>query len=260
MSDNTQAVTFAIPTVGPQPKPRHASVRDALRRDIERGVYGLGSNLPTEAALCDAFGASRHTVREALKGLVELGLIERRQGAGSVVVSAEASPAFVHSAKSLSELWSYTRATKIVARNAGLERLTEQEAEVVGAPAGSRWLRIQAERWTASESEIVCQVTLYAHVRFSAILQGLGESTDPVYAIIEARTGEKVAEAVQLISACSMPRAAATLLGRKKGDPALKIVRRYLDAGGSTMLAAVSIHPGDSFQHTLRLRREHEAG
>jgi DNA-binding GntR family transcriptional regulator len=233
-------------------------VREELRRRIAQGEYGVGTNLPTESELCEAFGASRHTVREALRGLVERGLIERRQGAGSVVVSL-AAPAFAHSVKSLSELWSYARATKIIVQRAAVTALTADEAATVGSPTGSRWLKISAERWTANESEIVCWLTLYAHMRFAPILKDLGQSADPVYAIIEARTGEKVVEAVQEISACAMPREAAVRLKRKKGGPALMVVRRYLDASGSAMLVALSIHPGDSFTHTLRLKREGEA-
>jgi GntR family transcriptional regulator len=239
-------------------QPRYVKVREELRRRIARGEYRVGTNLPTESELCETFRASRHTVREALRGLVERGLIERRQGAGSIVVSLAAAPAFAHSVKSLSELWSYARATKIIVQSAAVTALTADEAATVGAPAGSHWLKISAERWTADESEIVCWLTLYAHMRFAPILKDLGQSTDPVYAIIEARTGEKVVEAVQEISACAMPREAAARLKRKKGDPALMVVRRYLDASGSAMLVALSIHPGDRFTHTLRLKREGE--
>lgn len=259
MARNTQASIPPGSVDNRDARPRYARVRDALRREIARGDYEVGTHLPTESELCATFGASRHTVREALKALVELGLIERRQGAGSIVVAAAASPAFAHSVKSLSELWSYTRATKIIAQSAGISALTEEEAKAVGAPAGSRWLKIVAERWTTSESEMVCWLTLFAHVRFSPILEHLGQSADPIYAIIEAKTGEKVAEAVQEISACAMPREAAAKLKQKKGDPALKVVRRYLDASGSTMLVAVSIHPANSFKHTLRLKREDDA-
>src|SRR5262245_7612440 len=92
-------------------QPRYVKVREELRRRIARGEFGVGTYLPTESELCETFGASRHTVREALRGLVERGLIARRQGAGSVVVSVAAAPAFVHTVKSLSELWSYARAT-----------------------------------------------------------------------------------------------------------------------------------------------------
>jgi DNA-binding GntR family transcriptional regulator len=238
--------------------PRYVQLRHELQARIARGEYGVGTNLPTEAELCQAFGASRHTVREALRGLVELGLIERRQGAGSVVVAPATPRVFGQSVKSLSELWSYTRATKIIVLSSTSVALDADEAAVVGAPADSRWLKIGAERWIADESEIVCSLTLYAHMRFAPVLASLGQSTDPVYAILEAATGEKVAEAVQEISACAMPREAAARLHRRKGEPALRIVRRYLDASGSPMLVAVSIHPGDSFTHTLRLKRENE--
>ena len=37
---------------------------------------------PTESELCDEFNASRFTVREALRRLVEQGMVQRRQGAG----------------------------------------------------------------------------------------------------------------------------------------------------------------------------------
>jgi GntR family transcriptional regulator len=234
-------------------------VREELRRRIAQGEYRVGTNLPTESELCQSFGASRHTVREALRGLVERGLIERRQGAGSIVVSLAAPRPFAHSVKSLSELWSYARATKIIAQSAAVTTLNADEAATVGIAAGSRWLKINAERWSANEDEIVCWLTLYAHMRFAPILEDLGHSTGPVYAIIESRTGEKVVEAVQEISACAMPREAAATLKRKRGDPALKVVRRYLDASGSPMLVALSIHPAGSFTHTLRLKREDDA-
>jgi GntR family transcriptional regulator len=239
-------------------QPRYVQLREELRRRIARGEYVLGTNLPTESELCEMFGASRHTVREALRGLVDRGLIERRQGSGSTVVSLAAAPAFVHSVKSLSELWSYARATKIIVQTSVVTALTADESATLGAPVGSRWLKIGAERWTANECEIVCWLTLYAHMRFAPVLKDLGQCTDPVYAIIEARTGERVVEAVQEISACAMPREAAARLKRRKGEPALRVVRRYLDASGSPMLLALSIHPGDSFTHVLRLKREDE--
>lgn len=237
-------------------QPFYLQLRDALRARIERGEYPLGAHLPTEAELCAAFGASRHTVREALRGLVELGLLERRQGAGSVVVARTPPEAFVHSARSLDELWSYTRATRIAVERSETVAVDGEEAALVSAPEGSRWLRIKAMRRNAADSEAVCWVTLYVHLRFARFLSGLGESEEPVYAIIERQSGERVEEAVQEIAALAMPAEAAARLSRKRGAPALRIVRRYLDAGGSPMLVAVSLHPGDGFTHTLRLKRE----
>lgn len=66
---------------------KYKEIASALRADIEDSVYPPNTLLPTEQQLCETFGASRQTVRMALKCLVEDGLIERRQGSGSHVLS-----------------------------------------------------------------------------------------------------------------------------------------------------------------------------
>jgi GntR family transcriptional regulator len=45
-----------------------------------------GSRLPTEFELCDAYGASRNTIRDAVKRLTSLNLVETRPGRGTFVV------------------------------------------------------------------------------------------------------------------------------------------------------------------------------
>ena len=53
---------------------------------IVRGVHPPGSTLPPEPALCEAFSVSRTVVREAVKVLQEKGLVQVRQGSGTVVL------------------------------------------------------------------------------------------------------------------------------------------------------------------------------
>lgn len=238
------------------PAANHAQVRDALQAAIACGEHPIGSRLPTEAELCARFGAGRHSVRKALQHLADLGLVERRQGAGTTVVAASPQVAYLHSVRSLSELWSYTRATRLIVEGSAVVALAADEAALVGAPEGSRWLRVLATRWTADRAEKVCHLRLFAHSRFAGMLRDLGAETEPVYALIEARSGERVAEAVQEISARPMPSDAAAILGAKNGAPALQIVRRYLDESGSPMLVAISLHPGETFTHSLRLKRD----
>jgi len=71
---------------------------------ISSGRYPLGSRLPTELELCAQFGASRNTVRAALRELQDLGLIERRKKAGTRVTSAQATGGYRHSFDSVDEL------------------------------------------------------------------------------------------------------------------------------------------------------------
>jgi GntR family transcriptional regulator len=56
-----------------------------LRQAITRGTFQRGSQLPTEAELCQMLGVSRTVVREALRVLEEDGLVARRHGIGTFV-------------------------------------------------------------------------------------------------------------------------------------------------------------------------------
>lgn len=238
--------------------PLYRRLAQTLRDAIAAGAHPIGTSLPTEVELCERHDVSRHTVREALRLLVDQGLIERRQGAGSRVIAAAPPVAYVHTIRSLSELFSYTEDTRFEVAAAGMTTLGEADAAAIRWPAETRWLRIAGLRWTADRSATVCHVTIFVHARFAGLLADVGRQTGPIHALIEARSGERVEEAVQEVAAAAMPADAATALGTPAGAPALRIVRRYLDASGGPMMVAVNWHPGDRFTYTIRLRRDDE--
>jgi len=73
--------------------PLYRKIADDLRTKIESGELAQGSQLATEGELRDQYGASRNTVRDAIKWLTTLGLVETRPGQGTFVV--EKPKAFV---------------------------------------------------------------------------------------------------------------------------------------------------------------------
>ena len=60
---------------------------ESLRQAIESEHWPLGSKLPVESELSEALGVSRNTVREAVRVLVHVGILETRQGDGTYVRS-----------------------------------------------------------------------------------------------------------------------------------------------------------------------------
>jgi len=58
---------------------------DGLRAMIAGGELAPGQQLPTEPELCDRLGVSRGSLREAVRTLNALGMLESRQGAGTYV-------------------------------------------------------------------------------------------------------------------------------------------------------------------------------
>lgn len=69
-------------------EPLYRMIAEDLRAKIESGKLPEepGGALPTEKELQQRFGASRNTVRDAIKFLTQLGLIETRPGQGTFVV------------------------------------------------------------------------------------------------------------------------------------------------------------------------------
>lgn len=59
-----------------------------LRQAIEQGRWPVGQRLPVEAELATALGVGRNTVREAVRVLVHVGMLETRQGDGTYVRSS----------------------------------------------------------------------------------------------------------------------------------------------------------------------------
>jgi len=63
-------------------------IREQITEAIADGTYPVGSFLPSERLLCESFGVSRVSVREALAGLQAVGLVEIRHGKGAMVLEA----------------------------------------------------------------------------------------------------------------------------------------------------------------------------
>jgi GntR family transcriptional regulator len=67
-------------------EPMYRKIAQDLREQIESGLIAPGGQLPTELVLRDRYGASRNTVRDAVKWLMTRGLVETRPGQGTFAV------------------------------------------------------------------------------------------------------------------------------------------------------------------------------
>lgn len=67
------------------PFPKYLQIRELLVRRLGSD-YQPGDRFPTEQSLTDQFGVSRETVREALSGLEQDGILRRHRGKGTFVV------------------------------------------------------------------------------------------------------------------------------------------------------------------------------
>src|SRR5436309_13212046 len=76
---------MAIPKPDPDAVTAIDAVFEKLLADIVGGTYAAGARLPAERELSRQLGASRPTLREALRRLGEWNLVEPRRGSGVVI-------------------------------------------------------------------------------------------------------------------------------------------------------------------------------
>ena len=66
----------------------------ALRRFIAHSEFPPGARIPAERDLAESLGTSRPTVREAIRQLVEAGVLESRRGSGTYVCTFDYDEVF----------------------------------------------------------------------------------------------------------------------------------------------------------------------
>ena len=69
-------------------KPKYIKIYDWVHSQIKKGQLKVGDKIPTEPNLSKQFDSSRMTVRKAIDPLVLEGVLERRPGKGTFVISS----------------------------------------------------------------------------------------------------------------------------------------------------------------------------
>ncbi|WP_116083269.1 GntR family transcriptional regulator [Tropicimonas sp. IMCC34011] len=236
---------------------RYAALAEALLDDIQSGRYPVGSLLPPETDLCREFDVSRHTVREALRRLVDLGLLSRQAGVGTTVTADRIASRYVQAGENASDLLRYVRDVNL--RIIGTEDIIAEGeiASLIGSPEGKGWLHLTGERFLATDPETPLALTeIWVARRFRSVCEGLTAPSEPLYSMIERRFGVVTAEIRQNIEAVLLTDKAARRLGTEDGAPGLRVSRTYVSSTGEIFETAISLHPGDRFSYATTLHVE----
>ena len=237
------------------PRPRYQRVADDLTKRIGSGRYPVGGNLPTEMELCEQYGISRHTVREALRQLRDAGLISRRRRIGTEVVARTPRPSYRQPTNTIGDLLQYAGETQLSLLEAKEIASDAALAELLACRRGTRWLRVDTLRTLPGDSRPVCMTTAYIDLRFPDLSQHLEELSGPISAMLEREYGVRIARIEQSIQAVRLGKRQAKLLRALDGGPALRAVRRYYDHSGRLIELSTTIHPGERFTYVTSLVR-----
>jgi GntR family transcriptional regulator len=238
-----------------QQQPRYIQLAQTLIAEIESGHYPVGALIPTEFELCEQFGASRFTVREAIKRLVQLGMVARQPGVGTRVLGPRQETGYRQVIEGLSDLHRYTSETRLEILDREVVEVSGEIAEMLQAQPGEAWLLLEALRRTGKETPLALG-RIYIHPAFRGVEIGADDDHTPIYTRIEQQFGEQIVEVRQQLEGVAVDARSAQLLGVKRGSPALRVSRAYLNRRGEIVEMAINIHPADRYSYSQTFRRD----
>lgn len=233
--------------------PRYAELAAALRQAITSGAYTVGDQLPTESALCATHDVSRHTARAALRLLETDGLIARKPGLGTTVVSTAPSQAFIQPVDGLDDLMQYAHDAVLRIAETSQGDIDPDTARRLDLPKGSRWLRLAGDRRRGED--VVALTTIYVAERIGAHPEDFRAADRAVTEEIERIYGVAPASITQTIGAELIGDADALRLGVSAPAAGLRTARKYFDAAGDLYVVSDSLHPADRFAYRMAYRK-----
>lgn len=238
--------------------PRYRQLADALIRDIDAGKYRVGALLPTEFELSERYGMSRHTVREAFRRLADIGLISRHQGIGTRVKAKSADQRYIASLSTLSDLFQYTKRTRLKVIGEHHVRAGAQLAAMLHCKRGQPWLEFETCRHLVGTAQLISYTQIYVFPEHAVIREHLAKRSVWVYGLVERYYGERIVEVQQEIGAISIDPRVAAILGVKPQSPGLQVLRYYIGHRKRLLSVSMNIYPENRFKLSMRWQLEGE--
>jgi GntR family transcriptional regulator len=226
--------------------PLYQQLQRKLREAIESRVLGPDDALPPERDLAEELAVSRITVRKAIEGLVEEGLLVRRQGSGTFVSNRVE--------KNFSKLTSFSedmRARGRKPRSIWLSRapgtVTPEESMALRSSPGTPVYRFHRLRY-ADEAPMALE---YATVLASS-LPAIGAVESSLYEALE-HTGNRPVRALQRLRAVLLTAEQAQLLKAHEKDAGLLVERIGFLKDGRAVEFSHSFYRGDIYDFVAEL-------
>ncbi|MBB3356641.1 GntR family transcriptional regulator [Novosphingobium sp. GV055] len=226
--------------------PLYLQLQQLVRQAIETKVLTQDDMIPAERDLALEYGVSRITVRKAIDGLAQEGLVVRRRGSGTYVAARVE--------KSFSKLSSFSEdmlargrkpSSEWLSRSAGL--VTPEESLSLGLSPGRQVYRFQRLRF-ADDVPMAFETSTIA----ADCLAGIDAVKDSLYAALEAE-GNRPVRALQRLRAMPFPGEQARRLGVETGHAGLLIERRGFLGDGRAVEYTQSYYRGDAYDVVAEL-------
>lgn len=232
------------------PFPKYLQIRDMLIRRMG-SEYTVGSRLPTEHALCEEFGVSRETIREALVGLEEQGLIRRRRGQGTFLAKLPDHAVESRYTGLVEDFTELGFATESKVLESGPVLPPHYVTSAMRLPANEMLYRIVRVRYLDGDTLALHDAYLPLEVAADLVNLDLGHTT--LFEEISNNLGRPLHEDFQSIDAAVADAVVSTRLRISFGAPLLVIRRIFGVVSEGPPLFFESLFRSDRYFYSVQL-------
>ncbi len=204
------------------PIPFYFQLTKLLTREIETGRWDAGERLPSEPAICEQFGVSRTTVRQALAALESEGLVRREKGRGTFVAERRSGGWLLQSAHGFyeeAERAGHAVRSQVLRRS--VEPLPAWASDALHLRSGTEGVTVERLRWM--DDRLVMYVLSHFPAHVAETLLEADLETSSLYGVLEEREGLTVAGGRRVVEAARAARELAKLLEVEPGAPLLYV-------------------------------------
>ncbi|NPC54611.1 GntR family transcriptional regulator [Caenimonas soli] len=235
---------------------RYQQIAQHLVGKVTSGELPVGALLPTELQLMDEYGASRNTIRAALKEMQEMGLVSRRRNRGTMVEALPAVGSFTQSLATLDDLVSLAQTAQRKIEETGHVVLDVATARELGCPPGSRWIHIGLTRREEGAALPLGWTDAFVDTHYEGLPKLAAKYPGKLFCdLIEETYGRRIGTVEQTVSACAVEGEIARRLRAEDGSTGLKVLRKYRDPASAVVLVTRSVYPRGRYSLTTTMVR-----
>lgn len=226
-------------------------VYNILFQDIMSGKYQIGDKIPAESELMETFHVSRATARRAMEMLANEGLVVKKQGQGTTVISNQTR-------NSLKRVVRYTKKQDldhVVTVKKMVEQTTvpadEKIAKKLALPTGRELIKLKRVRY-ADEEPFYCEVNYFEKEYVPEVLER-DFSVESLRVFLVETYHIRWSCANQNVYAILADQEMAELLQVAEGSPLIAIERVSYDDKSVPREYVVTYYRGDKYHLEIDL-------
>jgi GntR family transcriptional regulator len=228
--------------------PVYLQIAEGIRTLLKRGLMSAGTPLPPERVLCEQYGVSRMTLRQAFDVLAREGLIETQRGRGTFV-----SPKRLAKQQEMRSFTEEIRARGGVPSSHMVSLLVQKAStearHFFGDPVDDRVFEIRSLQF--SDEEPLAIETAQIPCRLCPNLDRFDLADHSLYKILEANYGLKLTHCVEEISAARPERLYKKLLGAPV-PAAVLVIKRKTYAVDVPVEFGTTVYRADAYSAIVR--------